>query len=249
VLSVVVYSAGVGLCLYALAVPLLLLRAFFAGPRKPTWLNRVPVAGSIAVGDISFSAFVTASYALGNWTMQRIKPEPPWALVVSNVECVRSSQHPDSIIALATINNPTSNSMTLNNRALQIWLVAELTPEEARRREAAATDPRQRLLYARQKTPASHKSLPVKILNSSQGVDRPTYLVSAGQAIWLQATTTKPVTPFDYAEDDILHCGVALANFDPEPVAHAGLADEASGEVLTSKDFHPAPAEPTAKLE
>jgi hypothetical protein len=139
--------------------------------------------------------------------------------------------------------------MTLNNPDLQIWLDAELTPEEARRREAAATDPRQRMWYARQKTPTSQKSLPVKILNSSQGADRPTYLVAAGQAIWLQATTTKPVTPFDYAEDDVLHCGVALANFDPEPVAYAVLADEASGQVLTSKDFRPAPAEPAAKPE
>jgi hypothetical protein len=234
--SVAVDLVAVALFVYSLVVlPYLMLHAFIAYKRGPLMVRGMRCRLHALAGAVSFAALILLSYEVGNWAIDSIRPVAPVDPIISNVDSTRTGKKHESIAITFTITNPSADPITLRDGDFQMWLVVKLTEEEAKLRSADASE-KKRLFLTRQRNQIMVIRYGTRILDTSQGRNRPTYLVSPGQRIWVHISTTTPLKPIKYAKDDLLHCAVVLGNFSIEPiVAYGMVSDEGSDIALTSK--------------
>ncbi len=245
-ISLTIFAAGVGIFIYGLFQPAHLFFALLKRPR-PGLLKIRATPLLIAVIAIAAAVAAFANYQGGLMLSERIQPAEWEQPKVSDVSCTLNDDN--RVRATATISNPSGEPLSIEPENVELELAIMLEKDQAEARIKAATPQVQkRLMKLKDNEQKSFQYFKeTTITNSSQGSGKPIYMISPGQAIWIEALAKNPAKPFEFGGENLLYCGLSLPDVDVDPIrAYAMVGRDGHREALTADALKP-PAEQPKK--
>jgi hypothetical protein len=233
--TLLLFVFSVSLFLYALVLPCWLL----AGSLRQTdlvasWVTRLPITAVIA-STFVFAGVTLGWYEAGNWLYDQLVTHEN-AAVFSNLTCEMGAEMPAKIRAIATVENQGKKAKLLSQGDIQLLLVADLENDEAEAKYRASfylEDPLKRGRFEKDE----RHPVEVRISDSSQGAEKPAYLVPPGQQIWIELTSYASPPAFQYAKKAQIFCAIWPVRFYAANFAY-GLVRGPSPKGLSMQDFN-----------